>query len=104
MIDVDPSALAVEFLAGAVVGGCIGIATKRVAKLLALIVGAQLMALRYLESQGIVRIDWSRLTAGLVGSETTQAGTDTDWVTSLLSTLPIGLGFVSGCLIGYHRG
>ncbi len=104
MIDIDPATLALEFLGGAVVGGCIGFATKRVARILAIIVGVQLMGVRYLQSQGIVIIDWNRLTAGLFGTDEMTAGIDTHWLESLLSTLPIGVGFVSGFLIGYHRG
>lgn len=104
MIDVDPTTLGFEFLGGAVIGGCIGFATKRVAKLLAIIVGVQLMGVRYLESQGIVVIDWNRLSAGLFGSGEMTTGVDTHWITSLLSTLPIGIGFLCGFLIGYHRG
>ena len=104
MIDVDPTALALEFLGGAVIGGCIGFATKRIAKLLAIIVGVQLMGFRYLESQGIIIVDWNRLSAGLFGSSTLNTTVESHWVTSILATLPIGVGFVSGFLIGYHRG
>ncbi|MFC4543563.1 FUN14 domain-containing protein [Halosolutus amylolyticus] len=106
MVEVDPTALGVEFLASAVIGGCIGFATKKVAKLLAIVVGVELMAVRYLESQGIVTIDWHRLSAGLVGTSATDptASVDTHWIESVLSTLTIGAGFAGGFLIGYHRG
>ncbi len=104
MIDLDPTALAVEFLGGAVVGGCIGFATKKIAKILAIIVGVQLMGFRYLESQGIVIVDWNRLSAGLFGSSSVSTGADVHWIESILATLPIGIGFISGFLIGYHRG
>ena len=103
MIDVDPTALALEFVAGAAIGGLAGFGTKRIAKLLAIVVGLQLMGLRYLESRGIVTVDYERLTAGLVGARD-RASADLHWLESILSTVPIGAGFASGFLIGFHRG
>ena len=55
MIDLDPTALSLEFGGGAVIGGLIGFAAKKIAKVLAIIVGVQLMFFRYLESQGIIK-------------------------------------------------
>ncbi len=102
MIDVDPMALGFEFAGGAALGALVGFATKRIARLLAIIVGVQLVIFRYLESQGILFIDWERLSAGLL--KTDSPNVDVHWVESLLSTVTIGAGFVSGFLIGYHRG
>lgn len=109
MIDVDPTMVALEFVGGAVIGALVGFGTKRVAKLLAIIVGVQLMAFRYLESQGIVIVDYERLSAGLVGTRARAADARASepgihWLESILSTIPIGTGFVSGFLIGFHRG
>ena len=103
MIDVDPTTLALEFVGGAVIGALVGFGTKRIAKLLAIVVGLQLMGLRYLESQEIVVVDYGRLTAGLVGARE-HAAEERHWLESLLSTVPIGAGFASGFLIGFHRG
>ncbi|NGM71068.1 hypothetical protein G6M89_19010 [Natronolimnobius sp. AArcel1] len=106
MIDVDPTTLALEFLAAAVLGALVGFGAKRVAKLLAIIIGVQLMVVRYLESQEILIIDYERLTAGLVASQeqVATAGAEIHWAESLLATVPVGVGFLSGFLIGYHRG
>ncbi|RKD97275.1 putative membrane protein (Fun14 family) [Halopiger aswanensis] len=104
MIDVDPATLALEFGGGLVIGALVGFGTKRVAKVLAIVVGIQLMAFRYLESQGIVIVDYERLSAGLVGSGEQVDGVATPWLESVLSTLTIGTGFASGFLIGFHRG
>lgn len=107
MIDVDPTVVALEFLAGAVIGALVGFGTKRIAKLLAVIVGVQLMTFRYLESQGIVIVDYDRLSAGLVGTpeRTAEFGApEIHWLESVLSTLSLGVGFTSGFLIGFHRG
>ncbi len=100
MIDVDPATLALEFVGSAILGGVLGFATKQVAKLVAVLIGVQLMAFRYLESQEIVIVDWNRLSAGLIE---TQAQTN-HWFESVLSMLSVGAGFTSGFLIGFHRG
>jgi len=102
MIDLDPT-LGLEFGGGALIGGIIGFATK-IAKLLAVIVGVQLMAFRYLESQGIVVVDWNRLSAGILKTQERTQGADIHWFQSVLSTLSIGAGFTGGFLIGFQRG
>ncbi|SIR82709.1 FUN14 domain-containing protein [Natronorubrum thiooxidans] len=102
MLDVDPATLALEFGGSAVLGGVLGFATKQVAKLVAIIIGVQLMAFRYLESQEIVIVDWNRLSVGLIERQAqTQAN---HWFESVLSMLSVGAGFTSGFLIGFHRG
>ena len=103
MLDVDPTTTGLEFGGGAVIGGVLGFATKQVAKLLAIVIGAQLMAFRYLESQEILIVDWNRLTAGLVGAQE-RAHEEIHWLESMLSMVSVGAGFTSGFLIGYHRG
>ncbi|MXV64277.1 hypothetical protein GS429_19845 [Natronorubrum sp. JWXQ-INN-674] len=102
MLDVDPTTLALEFGGSAVIGGVLGFATKQVAKLVAIIIGTQLMAFRYLESQEILIVDWNRLSAGLV--ETQERADEIHWLESMLSMLSVGAGFTSGFLIGFHRG
>lgn len=102
MIDVDPTTLGLEFGGGAIIGGVLGFATKQVAKLLALVIGVQLMTFRFLESEEIVIVDWNRLSAGLV--ETQEGVQESHWAESVLSMVSVGAGFTSGFLIGFHRG
>ncbi|SDQ65851.1 FUN14 domain-containing protein [Natronobacterium texcoconense] len=108
MINADPTTLALEFCGGALIGALVGFGTKRIAKLLAIIIGVQLMVFRYLESQGIVVVDYNRLTAGLVDAQeqaqVQAAGTEIHQLESLLSVASVGIGFTSGFLIGFHRG
>ncbi|TMT86187.1 hypothetical protein E2L06_06085 [Haloterrigena sp. H1] len=105
MIDLDPTALSLEFGGGAVIGGLIGFAAKKIAKVLAVIVGVQLMIFRYLESQGIITVDWNRLSAGILQTgDHAQHAANNHWVQSLVSTLSIGAGFTGGFLIGFKRG
>ncbi|QLG47589.1 FUN14 domain-containing protein [Natrinema halophilum] len=104
MIDVDPAALGIEFGGGAAIGGLMGFAAKKIAKLVAVIVGVQLMVFRYLESQGILIVDWNRLSAGLLETQARAQDVDVHWIQSILSTLSIGAGFTGGLLIGFKRG
>ncbi|ELZ10034.1 FUN14 domain-containing protein [Natrialba aegyptia] len=106
MVSADPTTLALEFIAGAVLGGLLGFGTKRVAKLIAIIFGIELMVVRYLQSQGIVIVDWDRLSAGLITTQeqtVSNAGVTAHWIDSLLSVASIAVGFTSGFLIGYYR-
>jgi len=104
MISLDPTALGLEFGGGAVIGGLIGFAAKKIAKLLAVIVGVQLMVFRYLESQGIITVDWNRLSAGVLQTQAQAQGAATTWIQSIISTLSVGAGFTGGFLIGFKRG
>ncbi|WP_336025510.1 FUN14 domain-containing protein [Halobellus salinisoli] len=104
-LSVDPTQLGLEFGSGAVIGGIIGFAAKKVAKLIAVIIGLELALFKFLESRGILTVDWERLTAGLV--ETTQGaanGTPPDWVSTILSTLSVSAGFTGGFLVGFKKG
>lgn len=104
MIDVDPAALGLEFGGSAVIGGLAGVAAKKIAKLLAVIVGIQLMLVRYLESQKIIIVDWDRLTTTLMTTQERAQDVEIHWIESVLSTLSLGAGFTSGFLVGFYRG
>ncbi len=103
MVEIDPTSVGFEFAASAILGGLIGFAVKNVAKVVAVIIGVQLVVFRYLESNGIVIVDWDRLTAGLLETQD-QARQGVHWISSVVSTLSVGVGFASGFLLGYYRG
>ncbi|WP_135852721.1 FUN14 domain-containing protein [Halorussus salinus] len=104
-MQLDPQQLGLEFGSGAVVGGVIGFAAKKIAKLLAIIVGLELALFKFLESRGILTVDWNKLTAGaLKASESAQGGAPPSWVTTILSTLSVGAGFTGGFLLGFRKG
>jgi len=103
MIEIDPTTLGLEFGSGAVIGGLIGFAAKKVAKLVAVIIGVQLVIFRYLETREIIMVDWDALTRGLVASSE-QAGSSASYLESFISMLSVGAGFTTGFLIGFHRG
>jgi len=104
-LGIDPQQLGLEFGSGAVIGGVIGFAAKKIAKLIAVIVGIELALFKFLESRGILTVDWDRLSAGVLKTgEAAQNGTPPSWLTSVISTLSIGAGFTGGFMVGFRKG
>jgi len=104
-LGIDPQQLGLEFGSGAVIGGVIGFAAKKIAKLIAVIVGVELALFKFLESRGILTVDWDRLSAGVLKTgEVAQNGTPPSWLTSVISTLSIGAGFTGGFMVGFRKG
>ncbi|WP_134669733.1 FUN14 domain-containing protein [Halorussus marinus] len=104
-LGIDPQQLGLEFGSGAVIGGVIGFAAKKIAKLIAVIVGIELALFKFLESRGILTVDWDRLSAGVLKTgEVAQNGTPPSWLTSVISTLSIGAGFTGGFMVGFRKG
>ncbi|WP_254768363.1 FUN14 domain-containing protein [Salinilacihabitans rarus] len=104
MVDIDPTALGLEFGGGAAIGALMGFAAKKIAKLIAVIIGIQLVVFRFLESKGILVVDWERLSAGLLKTSERAQNADAQWIEPILSTLSVGAGFVGGFMIGFRRG
>ena len=104
-LDVDPRQLGLEFGTGAVIGALIGFAAKKVAKLIAVIVGLELVVFKLLESRGILVVNWDRLGAAFLGAgEAAASQTPPSWLMTILSTLSIGAGFTGGFLLGFKQG
>ena len=105
---IDFAQLGIDVGGGALVGGLIGFAAKKVAKVIAVIVGLELALFKFLESRGILSVDWDALSAGILdaSSAATDAATGTPptWVMTILETLSISAGFTGGFLIGFKRG
>ncbi|MFW5965485.1 MAG: FUN14 domain-containing protein [Halodesulfurarchaeum sp.] len=105
VFELDPTQLGLEFGSGAIIGAIIGFAFKKVAKLIAVIVGLELALFKFLESRGILAVDWNRLTGGLVeATEVASSQTPPSWVNTILSTLSVGAGFTGGFFVGFKRG
>jgi uncharacterized membrane protein (Fun14 family) len=104
-IDINLQQLGLELGAGALIGGIIGFAAKKVAKLIAVLIGIELAIFKFLESRGIITVDWERLTAGFVqASQDAASGAPPSWVQTILSTLSVSAGFTGGFLLGFRRG
>ncbi|WP_232685764.1 FUN14 domain-containing protein [Halobacterium zhouii] len=104
MIDVDPTSLGLEFGGGAAIGGVIGFAAKKIAKLIAVLVGLELALFKFLESRGILSVDWDQLTAGMIQVSEAANGAPPSWMATILSTLSVSAGFAGGFLLGFRKG
>lgn len=99
----DPNQLGLELGTGAVVGGIVGFAARKLAKLVAVVVGLELALFKYLESRAIIAVDWDRLGGGFVtASRDAAGGTPPSWLQSTVSTVPVSAGFAGGFLVGFR--
>ena len=104
-IDINLQQLGLEFGSGVAIGGIIGFAAKKVAKLIAILVGLELALFKFLESRGILTVNWEKLTAGFVqASQGAANGTPPSWLQTILSTLSVSAGFTGGFMLGFRRG
>jgi uncharacterized membrane protein (Fun14 family) len=105
MVDISLQQLGLEFGSGALIGGLIGFTAKKVAKIIAILVGLQLAAFKFLESRGIITVKWDELTAGMLEASANAAeGAPPSWINTILSTLSVGAGFTGGFYLGFRRG
>ena len=104
-LEIDPTQLGLEFGSGAVIGAIIGFAFKKIAKVIAVLVGLELALFKFLESRGILSVDWDRLSGGALDvTESAASQTPPSWVNTILSTLSVGAGFTGGFLVGFKKG
>ncbi|WP_232819684.1 MULTISPECIES: FUN14 domain-containing protein [Haloprofundus] len=104
-MEIDVQQLAMEAGTGTVIGAIIGFAAKKVAKIIAVLVGLELALFKFLESRGILSVDWDKLSAGFLKTgEAATTGTPPDWMMTILSTLSISAGFTGGFLVGFKKG
>lgn len=89
---------------GFVAGALTGYLSKKITKLIAIIVGLFLAALQFMESRGWVNVDWSALTAGLAGAGSEAAAKAPSLLSSVVSTLGLGAAFTGGFLLGFKKG
>lgn len=100
--------IGLEVGGGAVIGGVIGFAAKKVAKIIAILVGIELALFKFLETRGILEVNWEAI-SGAASNATAVAGGAAEsqppsWLMSLLSALPVSAGFTGGFIVGFKRG
>ena len=104
-LSLDPTQLGIEFGSGAAIGGIIGFAAKKLAKVIAVLVGIELALFKFLESRGILTVDWERLSSGVLkNAQPAATGAPPEWLSTILSTLSISAGFTGGFLAGFKKG
>lgn len=97
--------LGLEVGSSAMVGGIVGYATKKIAKLVLVFVGLELGLLRVLEIQGFVDVRWAEVqTVVDVLRTAVEDGTPPPDAMAILSPLSIGGGFAGGFVLGFKRG
>ncbi len=99
----SPETLGLNMGAAGILGFIVGYAAKKVIKLMAVLLGAQMAILAYLERTGVVSVDWGALTGQV--DQTIEAGQSVG--TSLVSTLAgisaLGGSFLAGTGLGFKR-
>ncbi|WP_459192500.1 FUN14 domain-containing protein [Halosimplex sp. J119] len=109
MVDIGLQQIGLELGSGAVIGGLIGFTAKKVAKIIAFLIGLELALFKFLESQSILTVDWERLSAGLVNASSVAGDAATanqppSMVMSFLSIIPVSAGFTGGFFVGFRKG
>jgi uncharacterized membrane protein (Fun14 family) len=103
MAEFDFTQLGFEIGGAGAIGFLIGFAAKKVAKVIAIIIGIQLVIFKFLESRGILQVDWNRLSQGLVKAGETSQEKGQDWIMTFVSTAGVGAGFVGGFFLGFKK-
>ena len=96
--------LGMELGTGAAIGGIIGFAAKKIAKVIAVIVGLELALFKFLESRRILQVNWDRLGATFMEAGGAAPDTPPTWLQSILSTMSVGAGFTGGFMLGFKKG
>jgi uncharacterized membrane protein (Fun14 family) len=99
--------IGIEAGGGAIIGGVIGFAAKKIAKLIAVLIGLELALFKFLETRGVLDVNWNKITNA--SSNVTDAAQEggsagAGYIDSLLSTLPVGAGFTGGFFLGFRKG
>lgn len=100
----DLHRLGLEVGGSAVVGGLVGYATKKIAKLLLVLVGLQLGLLQILDMHGVIEIHWERIDGSVKALEgIVNTRTPPPDILTVLSPLSMGGGFAGGFAVGFKR-
>lgn len=101
--NVDVSSLGVQMGGSAIIGAVIGFAAKKIAKVIAVLVGLQLILFKFLESRGVISVNWNRLTdqSSTVVNDGAAAGQTL--IEAFVTTAGIGASFAGGFLLGFKK-
>lgn len=94
--------IGLELGGGAVIGAVIGFAAKKIAKIVAIIIGLELALFKFLETRGILQVNWDAI-VGAAGGAAEQGAQVNSYLMSLIATLPIGAGFTGGFLLAFKK-
>jgi uncharacterized membrane protein (Fun14 family) len=86
---------------GALLGGVLGYAVKKVVKIVLFVMGLEVGLLTLLEQQGVINVNWDVITSWTGPDTGALAPVFTDMA---LSTGIAGGGFAGGFMVGYKKG
>jgi uncharacterized membrane protein (Fun14 family) len=84
-------------------GGIIGFAAKKIAKVIAIIVGLELVLFKFLESRGVLTVNWDALTNATENSTQVAQRATQSLIETFISTAGIGASFAGGFALGFKR-
>lgn len=87
----------------AIVGATMGYASKKIAKVIAALVGSQFALLGYLETQGFISVNWDELNAAVDGLVTSGSSSMDSIMNAAFATGSIGAGFTGGFALGFKK-
>ncbi|MEM2509451.1 MAG: FUN14 domain-containing protein [Candidatus Methanomethylicia archaeon] len=88
---------------GGIGGFLVGYAVKKVAKILAVILGLGFLSLLYLSYKGIIQISYDRL-LGEVESGLKFIGIGQSVISSIIANIPFAASFITGFILGLKKG
>lgn len=103
MVDIGLQQIGIELGGGALIGGVLGFAAKQVAKIIAVIIGLELALFKFLETKGVLSVNWGAIT-GAASEGASKAPEAAGWLMSILAALPVTAGFTGGFLLGFKKG
>jgi len=101
--NIDLTSLGVQMGGSAIIGAVIGFAAKKIAKIIAIIVGLELVLFKFLESRGVISVNWGRLTDSSAEIVDGGAAAGQSFIEAFISTAGIGASFAGGFLLGFKK-
>jgi len=99
----DIQGLGMQMGGSALMGAVIGFAAKKIAKIIAIIIGLELVLFKFLESRGVLSVNWKRLTNASEAAADQGAQATQTLVETFVSTAGIGASFAGGFALGFKR-
>jgi uncharacterized membrane protein (Fun14 family) len=103
-LNVDFTGLLLQMGGSGLIGLVIGFAAKKVAKIIAIIVGLELVLFKFLETQGLISVNWGKLGGVFENFATSAPGQAQSLVDTFVTTAGIGVGFAGGFYLGLKMG
>lgn len=92
--------LAENVSTGALIGLLVGVLVRFATKAIQMLLIAQFLLLKWLETRNIVMVDWDRLSMGLIQSQEVLVGQATNLVDTLMEMGVFGASLAAGFYIG----